>query len=100
MITKSQRELAEEMADELQETPRLNSGLGGDASPAPEFSQFPVPASPAGAGIILPVTQDLHLRAAVQLNSAVQCLERQDRRSARAHIDMAVELLNEAEIED
>lgn len=49
---------------------------------------------------VLAVTLDLEARAAEQLNCAVQCLERGDRRSARAHIQMSENLLNEAEIED
>lgn len=48
----------------------------------------------------LAVTLDLEFRAAEQMNCAVKCLERGDRRAARAHMQMSENLLNEAEIED
>jgi Tfp pilus assembly protein PilF len=44
-------------------------------------------------------TVSLHVEAACELGTAIQHLERGDRRSARHHINTAIEKLNEAELE-
>lgn len=74
------------------------AGLGGEATPAPAASPFSPPASPSGGEFSLP--SELEAAAVNSAEIAIVFIKRGERGKARAHLQRAIEQLNEAEIED